>query len=208
MCARGVAPPARPTRRSLKPRPRTSARGRRPRMADGPASQRRPPPERRARLDRHELRVRCSRSAPATVRSARCRLAAERSTVSPFASPRLRQIRIWRVSRRQFTVADCVVALGLVAVAFIYGGVGAASLIASVLGLGHAAAWSSVWTSTRRRRVGSRRMSGTPSSASVVATCKARAPRAWRAVARCAGALSADRARVRVRRSGRTMVGR
>jgi hypothetical protein len=50
------------------------------------------------------------------------------------------------VSRRQFAIADCVVALALVAIAFIDGGVGAALLIASVLGLGHGAAWYSLRT--------------------------------------------------------------
>lgn len=52
------------------------------------------------------------------------------------------------MNRRQFVIADCVVALALVAVAFIYGGVGAALLIGGMLGLGHAA----VWYCVRNRR--------------------------------------------------------
>jgi hypothetical protein len=45
------------------------------------------------------------------------------------------------VTRRQFALADCVVALALLAIAFVYGGVGAVLLIAGTLGLGHVAAW-------------------------------------------------------------------
>jgi hypothetical protein len=45
------------------------------------------------------------------------------------------------VSRRQFAVADCIVALALVAIAFVYGGVGAALLVGAALGVGHVAGW-------------------------------------------------------------------
>jgi hypothetical protein len=48
------------------------------------------------------------------------------------------------VSRRQFAIADCVVALALVALAVVDGGVGAALLIAGALVLGHVAAWYSL----------------------------------------------------------------
>jgi hypothetical protein len=48
------------------------------------------------------------------------------------------------VSGRQFAIADCVVALALLAMAFVYGGVGAALLIGGTLGLGHVAGWYSL----------------------------------------------------------------
>jgi hypothetical protein len=48
------------------------------------------------------------------------------------------------VSRRQFAIADCVVALALLALAFVSGGVGAALLIGGTLGLGHVAGWYSL----------------------------------------------------------------
>jgi hypothetical protein len=53
------------------------------------------------------------------------------------------------VSRRQFAIADCVVALALVALAVVYGGVGAALLIAGALALGHVAAWYSLRNNRR-----------------------------------------------------------
>jgi hypothetical protein len=48
------------------------------------------------------------------------------------------------MSRRQFAIADCVVALALVAIASVYGGVGAALLIGGALGVGHVAGWYSL----------------------------------------------------------------
>jgi hypothetical protein len=48
------------------------------------------------------------------------------------------------VTRRQFAIADGVVALALLAMAFVYGGVGAALLIGGTLGLGHIAGWYSL----------------------------------------------------------------
>lgn len=52
------------------------------------------------------------------------------------------------MSRRRFAIADCLVALALVAIAFVYGGVGAALLIGGVLGAGHLAGW--YWLRSRR----------------------------------------------------------
>jgi hypothetical protein len=48
------------------------------------------------------------------------------------------------MSRRQFAVADCVVALALVAIAAVDSGLGAALLIASAIVLGHVAGWYSL----------------------------------------------------------------
>jgi hypothetical protein len=53
------------------------------------------------------------------------------------------------MSRRQLAIADCVVALALVALAIVYGGVGAALLIAGALVLGHVAAWYSLRSNRR-----------------------------------------------------------
>jgi hypothetical protein len=48
------------------------------------------------------------------------------------------------VSRRQFVIADCVIALALLAVAFVSGGAGAARLIGAALVVGHFAGWYSL----------------------------------------------------------------
>jgi len=48
------------------------------------------------------------------------------------------------VSRRQFVIADCVIALALLAIAFVSGGAGAARLISAVLVVGHLAGWYSL----------------------------------------------------------------
>jgi uncharacterized membrane protein YbjE (DUF340 family) len=53
------------------------------------------------------------------------------------------------VSRRRFAIADCVIALALVAIAFVYGGAGAALLIGAALAVGHFAGWYSLRNSRR-----------------------------------------------------------
>jgi hypothetical protein len=56
----------------------------------------------------------------------------------------------WRiVTLRQFVIADCVLALALVAIAFLYGGSGAALLSSGALVLGHLGAWYSLRNNLR-----------------------------------------------------------
>jgi hypothetical protein len=66
-----------------------------------------------------------------------------------LASRARAEARISCVSRRQFAIADCVVALALVALAVVHGGVGAAPLIAGARALGHVAAWYSLRNNRR-----------------------------------------------------------
>jgi hypothetical protein len=58
-----------------------------------------------------------------------------------LASPACAGARIRCVSRRRFVIADAVVALAVVVIAFLYRGVGAALLLAGALLVGHVAAW-------------------------------------------------------------------
>jgi hypothetical protein len=55
----------------------------------------------------------------------------------------------WIVTLRQSAIADCVFALALVAVAFLYSGSGAALLSAGALVLGHLGAWYSLRNNRR-----------------------------------------------------------
>jgi hypothetical protein len=53
------------------------------------------------------------------------------------------------VTLRRFVIADCVLAVALIAVAFLYVGSGAALLIAGTLILGHLGAWYSLRNNRR-----------------------------------------------------------